>query len=43
MSIIELRTQSLKFALEIKNDLQSIDDVILIADKFYQYLSRLQD
>ena len=43
MSPMELRTQSLKMALEVKNDSQSIDEVILVADKIYQYLIGLQD
>ena len=43
MNPMELRRESLKMALEVKNNLQSIDEVILVADKIYQYLSGLQN
>jgi hypothetical protein len=38
MSIVEIRMESLKMALELNNSLNSLDDIILKADKIYQYL-----
>ena len=43
MSIVEMRIESLKMALEIKRDYQTIDDIICIADKIYQYLDGPQN
>jgi hypothetical protein len=40
---MELRRESLKMALEVKLSLRTIDEVILVADKIYQYLSGLQN
>lgn len=38
MDDIEIRRESLKMALEMKRDFETIEQMILVADKIYQYL-----